>query len=40
MGVLDRVGAALSHDSYVNDVARITHNVLRRFLDPAPFTGG
>jgi hypothetical protein len=22
---------------YANDVARITHNVLRRFLDPAPF---
>ena len=31
--------AALSHDGYANDVARITHNVLRRFLDPAPFTG-
>jgi len=30
--------AALSHDGYTNDVARITHNVLRRFLDPAPFT--
>jgi N,N-dimethylformamidase len=29
--------AALSHDGYANDVARITHNVLRRFLDPAPF---
>jgi N,N-dimethylformamidase len=30
--------AALSHDGYANDIARITHNVLRRFLDPAPFT--
>jgi N,N-dimethylformamidase len=29
--------AALSHDNYVNEIARITHNVLRRFLDPAPF---
>lgn len=29
--------AALSHDHYANEIARITHNVLRRFLDPAPF---
>jgi N,N-dimethylformamidase len=29
--------AALSHDGYANDVAWITHNVLRRFLDPVPF---
>jgi N,N-dimethylformamidase len=29
--------AALSHDDYDNDVARITANVLRRFADPAPF---
>jgi N,N-dimethylformamidase len=29
--------AALSHDNYANEIARITHNVLRRFLDPAPF---
>ncbi|HEY7143543.1 MAG TPA: N,N-dimethylformamidase beta subunit family domain-containing protein [Streptosporangiaceae bacterium] len=28
--------AALSHDGYANEVARITGNVLRRFLDPAP----
>lgn len=29
--------AALDHNSYRNDVARITENVIRRFLDPAPF---
>lgn len=29
--------AALSHDHYANEIARITHNVLDRFLDPAPF---
>jgi N,N-dimethylformamidase len=29
--------AALSHDNYANEIARITHNVLGRFLDPAPF---
>lgn len=28
---------ALAHRDYDNDVARITGNVLRRFLDPAPF---
>ncbi len=28
---------ALSHGNYDNNVARITGNVLRRFLDPAPF---
>lgn len=28
--------ASLGHDDYDNDVARITGNVLRRFLDPAP----
>ena len=28
--------ASLSHDSYQNNVARITGNVLRRFLDPEP----
>ncbi len=29
--------SALAHNSYANNVARITANVLRRFLDPAPF---
>ena len=29
--------AALSHDHYANEIERITHNVLGRFLDPAPF---
>jgi len=28
---------SLSHNGYVNNVSRITENVLRRFLDPAPF---
>jgi N,N-dimethylformamidase len=28
---------SLSHDGYVNNVARITGNVLRRFADPTPF---
>ncbi|HVM82719.1 MAG TPA: N,N-dimethylformamidase beta subunit family domain-containing protein, partial [Candidatus Binatia bacterium] len=28
--------ASLSHDGYQNNVARITGNVLRRFLDPRP----
>ena len=28
---------SLAHDGYRNDVSRITRNVLRRFLDPAPF---
>lgn len=28
--------ASLPHDSFENNVARITGNVLRRFLDPAP----
>lgn len=28
---------ALSHNGYANNVARITANVIRRFLDPAPF---
>lgn len=28
---------SLSHNGYDNNVARITGNVLRRFLDPAPF---
>ncbi len=27
---------ALAHQGYDNAVARITENVLRRFLDPAP----
>ena len=30
---------ALSHNHYQNNVSRITENVLRRFLDPAPFRG-
>ncbi len=29
---------SLAHANYANDVARITGNVLRRFVDPAPFT--
>ncbi len=28
---------ALAHNGYDNDIARITDNVVRRFLDPAPF---
>lgn len=28
---------SLSHHNYDNNVSRITHNVLKRFLDPAPF---
>jgi N,N-dimethylformamidase len=30
---------SLPHNGYSNNVARITGNVLRRFLDPAPFEG-
>ena len=30
--------ASLSHDGYDNNVARLSENVVRRFLDPAPFT--
>ncbi len=30
---------SLSHNGYANNVARITGNVLRRFLAPEPFTG-
>lgn len=30
---------ALSHAGYDNPVSRVTGNVLRRFLDPAPFEG-
>jgi N,N-dimethylformamidase len=29
---------SLSHDGYRNNVATISRNVLRRFLDPVPFT--
>lgn len=29
--------SSLAHDGYDNNVAQITTNVLRRFLDPAPF---
>jgi hypothetical protein len=28
---------SLSHNGYANNVARITANVLRRFIDPTPF---
>jgi len=28
---------ALSHDRYNNNVSRMTENVIRRFIDPAPF---
>jgi N,N-dimethylformamidase len=28
--------ASLSHEGYQNNVARITGNVLRRFIDPRP----
>jgi N,N-dimethylformamidase len=28
---------SLAHNSYDNDVSRITRNVVRRFLDPEPF---
>ena len=28
---------SLSHNQYENNVSRITENVLRRFLDQAPF---
>lgn len=28
---------ALSHNGFANDIARLTGNVLRRFVDPAPF---
>lgn len=31
---------SLSHDSYNNDVSRITRNVLNRFLDETPFESG
>ena len=30
---------SLSHNGYKNNVSRITGNVLRRFLDPAPLQG-
>jgi len=32
--------ASLDHAGFDNDVARITGNVIRRFLDPAPLTAG
>lgn len=31
--------SALSHNGYVNNISRLTENVLRRFLDPRPFPG-
>jgi len=31
-------GGSLSTNDYVNDVARLTGNVLRRFVDPTPFS--
>jgi N,N-dimethylformamidase len=30
---------SLPHNNYDNNVSRVTENVLRRFLDPAPFEG-
>ena len=30
-------GASLAHDTFDNNVSRITENVLRRFLDATPF---
>jgi N,N-dimethylformamidase len=36
-GSIAYVGS-LAHEHYVNNVSRLTLNVLRRFLDPAPFT--
>lgn len=30
---------SLAHRDHVNDVSRVTENVVRRFLDPAPFEG-
>ena len=35
-GSIAYVGS-LAHRDYDNNVARLTRNVLRRFLDPAPF---
>jgi len=31
--------AALSHNGYDNDIARLTRNILRRFIDPAALLG-
>jgi len=31
-----RIGS-LAHNGYDNNVSRMTGNVLRRFVDPAPF---
>jgi N,N-dimethylformamidase len=44
-GAVFAVGAiawagAMAYDDYENDVARLTTNVLRRFLDPAPLDPG
>jgi N,N-dimethylformamidase len=36
-GSIAYVGS-LAHEHYANNVSRLTLNVLRRFLDPAPFT--
>ena len=30
-------GGSLSHNKYKNNVARMTENVLRRFIEPTPF---
>ena len=35
-GSISYVGS-LAHAGYKNNIARLTRNVLRRFLDPAPF---
>jgi hypothetical protein len=34
---LDQLPGQPRHDSYRNGISRLTANVLRRFLDPAPF---
>ena len=34
---LDVLAGALAHNNYDNNVSRLTENVIRRFLDPAPF---
>jgi N,N-dimethylformamidase len=35
-GSISYVGS-LGHRAYANNISRLTLNVLRRFLDPAPF---
>ena len=38
VGSMTWIGA-LDHQGYDNDVARITGNVIRRFMNPEPFVG-